>query len=182
MNYNDDVFINQYPIVKRFVYHLVSYKELIKLYKNHNIASEFWIYTIDAHLLQAAMAWCMVFGAHGSNPTHWWNLSKDNQENIKDDFRKNLIINLKVTEKEWKVYWHSMIDFRDKYVAHKEIGFSKPVPDFAIALKVAYFYDDWIRKIIAPDVFDVPTLKISANFYRIRASNIISSILKYKCY
>lgn len=49
-------------------------------------------------------------------------------------------------------------DFRNEYVAHRELNYKKPVPYFDPALEVAYVYDGWIRDIISPDVFEEPPL------------------------
>jgi hypothetical protein len=46
------------------------------------------------------------------------------------------------------------VSFRNKYVAHHELGYSQPVPELDRALQVAFYYDDWIREVIFPDIFD----------------------------
>lgn len=51
-----------------------------------------------------------------------------------------------------------MTDFRNKYAAHRE-PYTKPVPNFDIALNVVYYYDEWVRQVISPDVLDGPPLK-----------------------
>jgi hypothetical protein len=49
--------------------------------------------------------------------------------------------------------------FRNKYVAPHELGHFQPVPKLDRALEVAFYYDDWIRKAIFPDIFDEPPLR-----------------------
>ena len=75
MNFQHKVFANQFPIVKKFVYHLIYYRVLLKGYQEHQLQNEFWTLTIDAHLLSALTHWCMVFGSDKSEPTHWKQLS-----------------------------------------------------------------------------------------------------------
>jgi hypothetical protein len=162
MEYDPNVFINQYPLVKRFVYHYLCYKELINAYKKRNCSSEFITHTIDAHLLQATLYWCMVFGSAGSNPTHWQNLKINNRDDLKKDFRMKLSRKIKISESQWDHYGNTLIKFRNKFVAHKELVFKEAVPDFTLALKVALFYDEWIRNIISPDIFEGLPLKKSA--------------------
>lgn len=60
---------------------------------------------------------------------------------------------------DWNRYHKAMCDFRNKFVAHYEPGFSPPVPDFDPALRIAYAYDKWIRDLIRPDVYTGPRLK-----------------------
>ena len=38
-----------------------------------------------------------------------------------------------------------MKGFRDRYVAHREKEFNEPVPDFTVALQVAFIYDEWMQ-------------------------------------
>lgn len=161
MEYNVDIFCEQFPIVKRFLYHLTCFRELHLTYQDHNLRSEFWTHTIDAHLLQAAILWCMVFGSHGCNPTHWKKLCDQDLEKLQDSFRKGLFKDTELTQEKWDAYWKDMNDFRGGYAAHRELNYSKPVPQFKTAEEVAYFYDEWLRKVIEPDVFEEPPLKES---------------------
>lgn len=41
-----------------------------------------------------------------------------------------------------------MKNFRDTYAAHRENSPHDPVPNFNMALEVAYCYDDWTRRVI----------------------------------
>ena len=80
---------------------------------------------------------------------------------LEDSFRKGLFKNTKLTRKKWNDYWKEMNDFRGGYATHRELNYSKPVPQFKTAESVAYFYDKWIRKLIEPDIFDEQSLKES---------------------
>jgi hypothetical protein len=162
MEYSDKIFMEQFPIVKEFLYHLTCYRELYRTYKDLNLKSEFWTHTIDAHLLQACILWCMVFGAHG-NPTHWKNLCEQDREKLENSFREGLFKNTGLTQEKWDIYWKEMNDFRGGYAAHRELNYSKPVPSFSTAEEVAYYYDTWIREIIKPDIFDEPPLQKSVS-------------------
>lgn len=163
MEYEANIFCEQFPLVKRFLYHLICYREFHQLYQELKLESEFWTHTIDAHLLQATILWCMVFGSHGwTNQTHWKKLSKQNQQELEDNFLNGLLDYTNLTKKEWDSYWEKMNEFRNGYAAHRELNYSTPVPNFLTAEVVAYFYDDWIREIIEPDIFEEPPLKESA--------------------
>ncbi|MBT8763562.1 hypothetical protein KFV02_06405 [Desulfohalobiaceae bacterium Ax17] len=162
MKYNADVFCVQFPIVKQFIYHLICYRELNRVLQDLDLKNEFWTYTSNAHLLQCTILWCMVFGSDGCNRTHWKNLCGSDSVKLKDSFRQGLFKSTKLNQETWQVYWNKMNSFRGGYAAHRELEFTDPVPDFTTAQEVAYFYDQWIREVILPDVFDEPPLKKSA--------------------
>lgn len=159
MNYKPEVFRNQFPIVKWFVYHLTYYRALSKGYRERRLQNEFWTLTIDAHLLRATVDWCMVFGSDRSNPTHWKRLSITESKMLYQSFREGLFNATGLDRDRWQEYWESMTDFRNKYAAHRELEFANPVPNFDTALAVAYHYDNWVRRIISPDTFAEPTLE-----------------------
>ena len=172
MHYDPDIFLEQFSIVKRFIYHLFYYRALHASYEKHKMQSEFWVHTIDAHLLQATISWCMVFGSDGCNPTHWKNLSQINPQDIQENFRAGLPSHTGLDMEMWKKYWKELNDFRNEFAAHRHINFQKPVPNFEVALKIAYYYDDWIRDLIEkgydkeeqsipPAIFEEPSLKES---------------------
>jgi len=159
MHYDPDVFVIQFPLAKKFVYHVTYYRTLLNEYQKYGIKCEFWTHTIDAHLLQAAILWCMLFGSDGCNPTHWKNLSTDQSDELKRSFRDGLPQSTGINGEHWVQYHKEMTDFRNEYVAHRELQYKKPVPNFDIALKVVYYYDHWIRGIIVPDVMEEPLLE-----------------------
>jgi hypothetical protein len=163
MEYQVDIFSEQFPIVKTFLNHLTCYRELHRTYQDLELASEFWTHTIDAHLLQACILWCMVFGSDGCNPTHWKKLCDPDRQTLEHSFRKGLFEHTGLTQERWDAYWRDMNDFRGGYAAHRELDYSKPVPEFKTAEAVAYYYDEWIRELIYPDIFEEPPLKESVS-------------------
>ncbi|OIR05799.1 hypothetical protein GALL_119250 [mine drainage metagenome] len=158
-HYNSEVFMTQFPIVKRFVYHVVYYRALLKQYSERQLQNEFWTLTIDAHLLQAVVHWCMIFGSDGTNPTHWKHLSTNQSSQLEQTFRDGLFRETYINQEEWNRYWKEMKHFRDNYAAHRTLNNLCTTPHLDMALKVAYFYDDWIREVISPHTFDEPPLK-----------------------
>ncbi len=161
MEYNADIFRTQFPIVKDFLYHLTCYRELHRIYQDRNLKSEFWTHSIDAHILHATILWCMVFGSHSFNPTHWKKLAIRDHKKLEANFRKGLFTKTGLTQEKWDAYWNDINNFRGGYAAHRELNYSKPVPVFKTAEEIAYFYDEWIREIIKPDIFEEPPLKES---------------------
>lgn len=174
MEYNVEVLCEQFSIVKTFLYHLTCYRELHQAYQDIELKSEFWTHTIDAHLLQACILWCMVFGSHGCcNPTHWKKLCDQDRENMEKGFREGLLERVELTQETWRAYWKNMNDFRGGYAAHREPNYSKPVPKFKTAETAAYYYDEWIRKLINPDIFDERPLRKSVSLMQKRIRPLI---------
>ena len=159
MAYQKEVFVQQLPIVDRFARHLIHYRAIKSNPTNHWTRSWFWTDTCDAHLLQASMCWCMVFGSPGQNETHLRHLAIDQADELQKSFRAHLLTALRISAFEWESYWTEMLAFRNKYAAHRELGFKQPVPIFDRALETALCYDEWVREVIYPDVFDSPPLR-----------------------
>ena len=162
MHYKPEIFRKQFPLVKYFVCHLIYYRELLHKYQEMELKSSFWTFTIDAHLIRAVILWCDVFGSEGCNPTHWKRLSEGNLDRLRESFRESLFKQTVFTPATWDTYWREMVDFRNEYVAHRELTYNKPVPNLDRALEVVYVYDGWIRDIISPDILEEPPLKESA--------------------
>lgn len=179
MSYNSDVFSNQYPVVKKFVLHYISYKELSRIYSSIHLKSAFWTLTIDAHLLQAAVQWCMVFGADGCNPTHWKHLNRESQDELLKRFRNGLPEYLNMGHKEWEEYWKAITDFRNHFAVHRILNYDKPVPHFDAAVKVAFYYDEWIREVIFPDIFEEPPLNKSSDEFQKYIRQVTYPLLKF---
>lgn len=158
MPYDQGVFINQFPLAKFFVYHVMYSRVVRDSYRESQLQNEFWTLTIDAHLLRATINWCMVFGSE-TEPTHWKYLAEQSESHARN-FRDGLFRETSLSEVGWQEYWTDMKRFRDKWVVHRELEkFSDPVPDFDTALKVAYHYDRWVRNIIYPDKCTEPPLE-----------------------
>jgi hypothetical protein len=177
MQYKPEIFCEQFPLVKYFVYHLIYYRELQHKYRQIDLKSPFWTMTIDAHLTRAIIYWCMVFGSDGCNPTHWKQLSEDERGVVRESFRQALFSHANFTASTWAKYWREVVNFRNEYIAHRELGYNKPIPYLDQALEVAYVYDDWIRDVISPDVFEEPPLKNSAAELQQTIKPLIAEVL-----
>jgi hypothetical protein len=158
MDYKPEVFVEQFLLVKHFLYHLTYFRELSMASRRCQIQSELWTHTIDAHLIQATMIWGMVFGSDGCNPTHWKNLSDENCKELQASFRQRLCEVTGLSTDQWSDYCSEITSFRNRYVAHRELNYDEPVPGFTIALDIALLYDRWVREIIAPDILEEPPL------------------------
>ncbi len=159
MKYDADMFAHQFPNVAQFVQQLAYYRAAKPVYDKLNLKSPFWCATIDAHLMIATIKWCNVFGADGCNSTHWKKIASIDIDATNDLFRKQVLSEVGFSRSEWTRYHKAMCDFRNKYVAHYDMNCLPPPPDFNIALRIAYAYDQWIRDLIHPDVYEGPKLK-----------------------
>jgi hypothetical protein len=142
MTYDVDVLKTQFPIVKRFLYHLVYSRVVRDSYQKSKLRDEFWTLTIDAHLFHATINWCMVFGSD-KEPTHWKRLVNQSKNHIRT-FGKGLLQKTGLDKNRWNAYWHHMVSFRNRFAVHRELeAYQEPVPYFDTALAVAYYYDEW---------------------------------------
>jgi hypothetical protein len=155
------VFSEQLPIVKQFIFHLIYHRAISTAYNERRMENEFWTLTSDAHLLRATIDWCMVFGVD-SNSTHWKQVLTASPTDDQS-FREDLLMTLGMSEDQWGRYWVDMKYFRDKFAAHRQLNFSRPVPDFDVALKVTFYYDQWVRRLIFPDTIDEPAMESFAS-------------------
>ena len=153
MQYRREVFIEQVPLVDKFVKHLIHHRALHPWIATTKLTTSFWSDTSDAHLFQAVINWCKVFGSETSNKTHWKALSPQDVKTLRETFREDLFAATSMTAVEWETYQKEVTTFRNCYAAHRELGHSQPVPALDRALQVALHYDVWVRKVIAPDQF-----------------------------
>lgn len=176
MRYSRDVFMTQVPIVDRFVKHILLHRELKRLLTREQLALNVWSLTADAHLLQASITWCQVFGAL-HNRTHWRHLGANDSAALRRNFLRGLATETTLTVACWNEYWRTMINFRNRYAAHKELGnYPGPVPSFDHALEVAYYYDAWVRQIIRPDIIDDAPLSVLAERFRVTVAAELGTI------
>lgn len=174
MRYKITVFRKQFPLVKWFTIHLLYYWEL-KAQENNLRHGPFWAFTIDGHLSMACIYWCMVFGAQGSNPTHWKNLvRKADQQRLRDDFTKAVLGRTGFSESEWTEYWRQIVTFRDRYVVHRD-RFQNKVPHFAKALAVVYAYDSWVRTCF-PGIWEEPPFEEQEESTRLNIKSYIAHL------
>jgi hypothetical protein len=137
----------------------------------------FWTLTIDAHLVRATIEWCKVFGSN-NNPTHWKKLSVAQSEVLWNSFLGGLFQATGLDEQDWRQYRKSIVDFRNKFVAHRELHFSEPVPGFDNALAATYYYDNWVRKIISPDKLGEPSLESLARTLKQSLTPSVDKLLR----
>ncbi len=84
----------------------------------------------------AVLDWCHLFG-NRSDDLHWNNIVSD-----ADEFKRNILHTLGMSEAEWTTYWESVKDYRDKDVAHIEVRPrpEKEAPEMDKALELIELY------------------------------------------
>jgi hypothetical protein len=155
MQIDEDLWADrQYEILVRFIHHLGYFRILGHAYTDLQIKSEFWKYTIDAHILRAIIDWCMVFGTD-SNELHWKKVALN--DCTQSAFRNYLLTEMSLTLEQWSECRSNMMEFRNRYAAHSNIPYP-PTPTMDLALGVVTTYDDWFRNSI-DETFDEPSLQ-----------------------
>ncbi|EGU37318.1 hypothetical protein VIBRN418_08207 [Vibrio sp. N418] len=91
-------------------------------------------------LCDATIQWCKLFGTD-SESTHWKKLVVDHE-----DFRRFLFQKTTHNQSEFRKYQLSMLEFRDKWVAHYESSFPHgSIPEFELALNSALALQDYLQ-------------------------------------
>jgi hypothetical protein len=111
----------------------ITYHRLMTPYIG-NLKNNYFICSFNNFIDLAVLDFCHLFGSR-SDDLHWNNIV-----NAPDEFKNNLLKELKFTEDEWIKYWDSVKEYRDKDVAHLEIRPISNVPDMAIATIAIFFY------------------------------------------
>ncbi|QYF82839.1 hypothetical protein KY492_00510 [Brevibacterium sp. PAMC21349] len=147
MNFNESVLSEQYEILRSFLYHYSSFRYLHQKFDNlcRFGSQEFWVYTINAHYFQSINLWCMIFGTD-NNETHWKKLRLEGQ------LKPIILSKLELSEKDYDLYWNSLVEWRNKYSAHRVPGFIENTPDLKIARMVVFIYEDWVARNIDASV------------------------------
>lgn len=102
----------------------------------------FWIMTLNLLFDTASLEWCKVFGSFNEG-THWTNLVPKNQH---DNVRRRLLDAIGFTQKEWEAYHGTIVDFRNKMVAHHDLNASVTrYPDYDPALRASDFIFSELR-------------------------------------
>ncbi|ULO04755.1 hypothetical protein H1230_16455 [Paenibacillus sp. 19GGS1-52] len=158
-NYNEKVFNEQIHILRDFLFHYSGFRLLHQEFDNliKFGSQDFWIYTINAHYLQAINLWCMVFGTN-TNETHWKKLG------LIGDFKSIILSSLELDDDTYTTYWESVKNWRNKYSAHRIPDFSEPTPDLKLARTVALLYEDWVSTNIDDSInFSLKSYEVEFN-------------------
>lgn len=162
MDYKEEVFNRQYPVVVFFVQHLAYHRALKDVWDAITHHYEFWAATGTAHLKIAVEEWCKVFGSYGE-PTHWKHtLLGDIEKQASEDLRQRIYIKTGKDESHWNCYQRKMVAFRNKVVAHYDLHapFKGDTPSFQPALLAAYAYHEWAEVLVRPRDLNQPPLNI----------------------
>jgi hypothetical protein len=111
-----------------------------------------WLSICDMLYSEAVISWNAIFGTN-SQDSHWKNMIKKlpipNNSNIKP-FCKDMILDyLKTDAVEWEKYHASMVDFRNKRLAHFDFKVVREeFPNFTWAMNSAYLYREWLISLL----------------------------------
>jgi len=97
----------------------------------------FWRLILGNQLDVSVLEWCKIFGSN-AEATHWKNIVPEAEH---DNFRKELLGAIGLSDDEWVKYWESMKQYRDRQVAHyQELPPDAKYPILDHALASSYFY------------------------------------------
>ena len=114
----------------------------------------FWIHTANTHAMMSVVEWCHVLGNDCRSKIHWHNtaprkgISEDGEkicnDNYKSEVRHALRLPYNWSNKELRKYVESVIRFRNKYTAHRDVGNFCPLPHLDKAYIIANAYLSWV--------------------------------------
>jgi len=171
------MFSRQYPVVVFFVRHIAYYRGLHARFDEITAPRDFWRATCDAHLKLAAVSWCNVFGSHKED-LHWTKTpAVEIAEQAAQEFRQRIFSHTGLTHEAWEAYHQGMLAFRNKYVAHLDLGapFNQQVPSFDPAIQAAYAYQKWARDLIRPVLLNQPELTAEYAKWETEACSVIGT-------
>lgn len=96
-----------------------------------------------------------------------------------ETFRKAVLKQTGFISVEWDNYWKAMLDFRNKYVVHRD-DFQGPVPHFDKALAVADAYDRWVRKVLWPDSTGWPPVRSAVAEAKKSVGDFLKELRRFK--
>jgi hypothetical protein len=111
----------------------LSYHRSLWKYKD-SFRLNFWKTVSNNAIDLAVLDWLHLFGSD-SDDLHWKRVIDDPQ-----GFKDGLLNHLGFNDQEWKTYWQTVKDYRNKDVAHIEVRPVSEVPDMTMALKAAEYY------------------------------------------
>lgn len=100
----------------------------------------FWRTTNGNFVDVCVLEWCKMF-ANYSDKCHWKKIL-----DAPDDFLREIEEHLEINSKDFDDYLNSFKFFRDKYIAHLDDVDEWPVPEFDMALEIAIFYYEKVKK------------------------------------
>jgi len=131
--------------------------------------------SIICHLKLASVAWCNVFGSYKED-LHWTKTTAGEiPKQVQEDFRQRVLSETGFILERWETYQKDMMDFRNKYIAHFDLykPFNGPIPSFDPALQVVYAYDEWVRNLSKPSIWEQPKLSLEYERFNAEASSVI---------
>ena len=102
---------------------------------------EFWI-TLKGNCLDVAvLEWCKLFGERDGK--HSWQRICANQE----QFRKDLVAELGITNDEWDQSWTELRSYRNAFVAHLDDELTMHIPEMSLPIRMVAFYYEYVMSL-----------------------------------
>jgi len=136
--------------------------------------TEFWMFTQNCYGERSCHLWCQLFNSYNKEPTHYYKLfGNDLLVGLGDSFsyenvKYNVIKSTALDEKEFVLFRKSVIDFRNKYAAHREYETEAiEFPELNVALEMFHKLRDILSEtVIAEDNNDDEDLNDLHKYYR----------------
>ena len=117
----------QMTLLCNFVHSLAFYRTIRQDYDRIEDNKKFWTHFMNSCYLRAITDWCIVFGAN-NNEAHWKKTAKNKNEEFKSEIRPMIYSAAEISQNKWKEYHKEVVDFRNRYAAHRNIDYKDNVP------------------------------------------------------
>jgi hypothetical protein len=175
MEYNKEVLTCEYSIISFFVRYHAYARGLEATKPKNNQHESFWAITHFSYFELAAIEWCKVFGSP-KEALHWTKTPIGNTaEEARTDFRSRVLAETGFTQEKWKAYHKEMLVFRNKFLAHFDMGgvMESGIPPFEPTLQVAYAYEEWVEA-IETALKERDSLRFRYKEWKAEASSVVS--------
>ncbi|NLD19153.1 MAG: hypothetical protein GX663_02760 [Clostridiales bacterium] len=130
-------------LLKDFLYHVEAFRCINSKIDELPGEREFWVYTNDAHIMNAVICWCKVF-ANYKDKTYWDKIFHNSKSDDAGKMFFGILNEHGISEEKYKELRKQMKEFRDKYIAHSD-NYKSPVPHLDCACEVVFCFDILLR-------------------------------------
>lgn len=151
-----DVVPEQIDVLQSFCRDYVNYRQITLLLESlaERSYEVFFISISNSCVLCCITSWCLLFGNPRNNKIHWHRSAPDEGISIDGEIVDNSDYKIIVGDvlsaacsRHGKVldqYVSEMVEFRNKYTAHRDIGEYGPLPFLSAAFDIASAYMSWL--------------------------------------
>lgn len=133
--FEEKIISNQMALLMEFSQSYALYRGVSEFLKSNPMNLEYWVHLNNISVNDLIIKWCKIFGTD-DNKTHW---KKASHTAGFPNFVRSRIVNtcFESNFEAWKDYRQEMINFRNNYSAHRDLGNFSEVPFLQMSFQTA---------------------------------------------